>query len=165
MKIYLDELENNPENQLTLEFNEIIDELGNNQKITGSITASLTTYGVDVKGFIETDLNLECDRCLKSYTYHVNIDFDEKFIRDNLASDETKEIEITKENFVEELHGRKEIDITDLIYQSIILNIPSKKLCDVECPGNEAFQKLKDDISLDPRMQVFKKYHHKNENE
>ena len=39
------------------------------------------------------------------------------------------EIELKNDNFVVELNNEGEIDITDLVYQSVILNLPSQKLC------------------------------------
>lgn len=57
---------------------------------------------------------------------------------------------------MEELKGSKEIDMTDLIYQSIILNIPTQKLCKKECQGTEEFQRLTVEKSIDPRLQIFK---------
>jgi uncharacterized metal-binding protein YceD (DUF177 family) len=79
-------------------------------------------------------------------------------IKDNIVSPETKEFEITRGNFVEELKGRKEIDMTDLIYQDIILNVPGKKLCDIKCPGSNELQRIQSEKPTDPRMQVFNKF-------
>ena len=155
MKISLEELSDAPENTITLGFHEVIEQLDNNKPVDGEITACLIPGGVKVEGHVETDLNLECDRCLENYPYHVDIDIDEIFIKGNLSS--AKEIEISHENFVEELKGRSEIDITDLVYQSIILNTPSKKLCQEECPGTEELQQIQSEKPLDPRMEIFKK--------
>ncbi|OGI18046.1 MAG: hypothetical protein A2287_08130 [Candidatus Melainabacteria bacterium RIFOXYA12_FULL_32_12] len=155
MKINIEELSNTPEGQLTLEFNEVINELGNDQPVDGEVTARLIPSGVQVEGHVETDMMLECDRCMVNYPYHVDVNIDEVFIKGNLSS--AKEIELTQENFVEELKGRNEIDVTDLIYQSIILSIPSKNLCQEECPGTKEFQELQIEKPADPRLEVFKK--------
>ncbi|MFH0702610.1 MAG: YceD family protein [bacterium] len=156
MKINIEELANLPENQITLNFHETISDLNNNTPINGVIIAYLTSYGVKIEGNIETDMILECDRCLKSYSCHININIDEKFVKDSIILEGTRDLELTNENFVEELDNRSEIDITDLVYQYIILNLPGKKLCYSECPGTEEIQKLKTEKSLDPRLEVFK---------
>ncbi|MDD3013072.1 MAG: DUF177 domain-containing protein [Candidatus Gastranaerophilales bacterium] len=162
MKINLEDLVNNLENKVTLEFKEVINELENDEPVIGIVTVMLTPYGVEVTGSVETNMTFECDRCMKAYPYHLKIDLNEELIRESIVDSETKEYEITRGNFVEELKGRKEIDVTDIIYQDIILNIPGKKLCDKKCIGSEELQKVKSEKSLDPRMQVFKKFFEKN---
>jgi len=162
LKINLEDLENNPESKTTVSFNEVIKELENDKPVTGTVTVMLTPYGVEVTGLVETDMILECDRCTKTFPYHLKIDVNEELTRDNIVDPETKEFEITKGNFIEELKGRKEIDVTDIIYQDIILNIPGKKLCDEKCEGLEELQKIKSDKQPDPRMQAFKKFFEEN---
>jgi uncharacterized protein len=156
LKINLEDLENNPDGQMTFNIDEIISELGNDKPVVGTITVNSSEYGVEISGLVETDVVLECDRCLNKYPYHIKIDIDEVLIKEDIVPPNTKEFEITGENFVEELKGRKEIDMTDLIYQDIILNMPGKKLCAEECPGSPELQKVKSETNLDPRMQVFK---------
>ena len=46
-----------------------------------------------------------------------------------------------------------EIDIYDLLYQSVILNIPNKKVCGINCSGDRF---LKEESLSDPRLNVFK---------
>ena len=166
MKLNIDEFENIPENFITYEFHEIIKRLENDRMADGSITVYKTGYGVRIEGHIETDIELQCDRCLDVYTYRVNINIDENFIEGTIGSDSTKEYELTQGEFVEELNGRKEIDITDLIYQSIIIDLPGKKLCRAECKGSKEFQSIHAEDEIDPRMEIFKKIsvNDKNEN-
>jgi len=158
LKIKLEDLENNPEGQMTLEFDEVINDLENNKPVTGTITLISMPGGVEVTGSVETDLILECDRCMKKFEYHIKTDINEELIKYDIVSPETKEFEITRGNFVEELKGRKEIDVTDIIYQDIILNIPGKKLCDRNCPGSDELQRIQAEKPSDPRMQVFNKF-------
>lgn len=155
MKINIEELSNTPDGQLKLGFHEILSELGNNKPVDGEITARLIPGGVKVEGHVETDMTMECDRCMENFPYHAEADIDEVFIQGTLSS--AKELELTDENFVEELRGKKEIDVTDLVYQTIILSTPSKKLCEEECPGTEEFQRLQEEKTIDPRLEIFKK--------
>jgi len=138
---------------MTLEFNEKIEELNSENTVKGVLTASLISGGVRLEGHVETDLVLECDRCVEKYPYHADVDIDEIYVSGSLST--AKELELNESHFVEELRGKKEIDVTDLVYQSIILNIPSKRLCNEECPGSEGLQNMEKPI--DPRLEIFKK--------
>jgi uncharacterized protein len=154
LKISLEELSNSPDKTVTLEFDEVIGELNNNAPVKGQVTAMLISGGVKIEGHVETEITLDCDRCLESYPYYVDIDIDEIFVKDELSS--AKEVELKQENFVEELKGRTKIDVTDLVYQTIILNIPTKKLCQEECTGSEELLELQADEETDPRLEIFK---------
>ena len=48
---------------------------------------------------------------------------------------------MSKSDFEEELDGETKIDLRDLIYQSIIINIPSQILCDNNCEGLDELKK------------------------
>lgn len=155
MKISIEELENASGNQIIQDFHEILSEFNRDKPVVGVITARLIPGGLQIEGHVEVDMIFECDRCLDKYSYHADVDINEIFIRGNLSS--AKEFELTQDNFVEELKDRNEIDVTDLVYQSIILNIPGKKICKEECSGNENFQKLESEQLIDPRLEIFKK--------
>lgn len=143
------------EDQITFEFHEVIKDLGNDNPVDGYITAKVIPGGIRIEGRVETDLIMECGRCLENYPYHSDVVIEEVFIHGSLSC--AKEMELTEENFVEELKDRKEIDVTDLIYQTIILNNPSKKLCKEECSGPQDYQELQEEKSIDPRLEIFTK--------
>ena len=54
-----------------------------------------------------------------------------------------------------DLNGADEIDIYDLLYQSVILQLPNKQVCGINCKGGKF---LRDDEKFipDERMAVFK---------
>ena len=53
------------------------------------------------------------------------------------------------------MNGEKEIDIYDLLYQSVILNLPNKKVCGINC--NEGLFVSDEEMEVpDNRMDVFK---------
>jgi len=57
--------------------------------------------------------------------------------------------------FITDLNGEKEIDIYDLLYQSVILSLPNKKVCGINC--NEGMFVSDEDIKIhDDRMDIFK---------
>jgi uncharacterized metal-binding protein YceD (DUF177 family) len=63
-----------------------------------------------------------------------------------------KEFEIKEGQFITDLNGEEEIDIYDLLYQSVILNFPNKKVCGINCKGKEYLSK---EDNYDPRLEVF----------
>ena len=66
------------------------------------------------------------------------------------------ETEIKDNFFAIDLNGAGEIDLTDLMYQSLILSVPNKLVCDINCMGDEEINKyIKTEIQ-DPRLEVFK---------
>ncbi len=158
MKINLKELEGQPEQKQDFYFDEIIDELENKKPVKGKVSAQLTEYGVLVQGEVDTKLNLICDRCLDFFEYNINVSFLEKFVKKDLDIPQSQtECELSEEDLVEDLQGREEINVTDLIYQNIIINVPGKNLCDTNCKGTEALQDLNKKDEIDPRLEIFKK--------
>ena len=96
---------------------------------------------------------MECDLCLKNFEYNLDFNLDETFAKHTLLDEYGKETEIKEGQFVIDLDGQNEIDIYDLLYQSVILNLPNKKVCGINCIGN----KFSEEENIpDPRMDVFK---------
>ena len=81
---------------------------------------------------------------------------DETYVPGALNDGENKEIELKDGDFVVDLYDKTDIDVEDLIYQSLILNLPNPSVCDINCNGDEEMAKyIKKEIS-DPRLEVFK---------
>ena len=66
------------------------------------------------------------------------------------------EFELKENSFIEDLNGSDEIDITDFVYQSVILHIPNKCVCDINCKGNEKVNQYLKTETIDPRLEIFK---------
>ena len=93
--------------------------------------------------------------CLDKFNHDLDFEIDELFSKQSLLGeyDESgQEFEIKDGQFVTDLNGAKEIDIYDLLYQSVILNIPNKKVCGINCKGR---QFLSEENTTDPRLAVF----------
>ena len=133
MKISIDDIKNSKNQSLKIDFaNEVSD---------------LDTLGL-------------CDRCLKDFVQKIDVDVDETYKLGRLDSavngHSGQEIELKDGDFVTELDGDDEIDVEDLIYQSVTLNIPNPCVCDINCIGDPEMEKyIKKEIS-DPRLEVFK---------
>ena len=156
MKINITEIENLETKSKSFKFEEIIDEFNDVDPVCADINVEIIGNLIIVKGEINANVNLVCDVCLKDFTKQMNVKFEEFFTKYNLNEDYGKEYEIKNDGFVEDLNGSNEIDITDLVYQTVILNIPNKLVCDINCNGDDSLSKyLKTEI-IDPRLEVFK---------
>ena len=124
--------------------------------IKAELTAKSLGEFIEIKGHISGTVNLECDLCLDKFKYKLDFDIDELFSKKSLIDEDSqngeKEYEIKDGQFVTDLNGAEEIDIYDLLYQSVILNFPNKKVCGINCKGKEY---LSQDDNYDPRLDVF----------
>ncbi len=156
MKLNIEELKQSAGREVVIEFDELIPDINNESPVKAELTATIEEYGIKIEGNIKTNVTLQCDRCLKNFDFVVNIDIDEKFINGILVSDEVKEFQIKNDNFLEDLKNTEEIDITDLVYQSVILNLPMQKLCSKNCKGTTEYQDHQKEEKIDPRLEIFK---------
>lgn len=81
-----------------------------------------------VEGSIKTELTLNCDRCLKEFTYSSTIDLKELFLRVKKRDEELSGEEIFPVEGVE-------IDLGPAIDQALLLALPMQLLCKVDCKG------------------------------
>lgn len=159
MIVNLNDLEYKPNQTLQISFCEKIPEI-ESDKVTGEIEVTLTPYGADVCGKIETNIILRCDRCLEDFEYLLTAKIKEKFVKTSSVNIEknSKEIELKDEDdFSQILNPEKEIDITDLVYQTLVLSMPFKKLCSSDCKGIEAHTPPVEENDVDPRLEIFRK--------
>ena len=77
------------------------------------------------------------------------------YAKNPLYNDEKQEVEIKDGQFVIDLNGSDEIDIYDLLYQSVILALPNKKVCGINC-NEDMFTSDENYHEHDSRMDVFK---------
>lgn len=165
LKINIKELQNLPEKELEIVFQEKIQGVEAEYPVKANLKVSLASYGVNIKGHLETDLQLQCDRCLQNYTYHIGTEFNEDFVNESVVPCDTKEYELTEGQFVDELRDKDEIDISDFLYQTVVLETPTQKICKDTCLGSEAYQKLSSEKYIDERLEVFKSFSENNFND
>ena len=154
--ISIEDLEGAHNKTLSCKFEEKIDGIDAVTPICADLTFSSLGEFVEVKGNVKGVVKLQCDMCLEEFNYKFNFDIDELYAKHALieGSDEAgQEIEIKEGQFVTDLNGSDEIDIYDLLYQSVILNLPNKKVCGINCKGGSF---LKEEEMTDPRLDVFK---------
>ncbi len=152
-KISIDELENTPSKTLEFHFDEKIKELDCVSPIKSDLEIKSLGEFIEISGNVKGIVKLECDLCLKEFEYELDFDIDEMFAKSALLEDYGQEIELKEGQFVTDLQGAEDIDIYDLLYQSVILNLPNKKVCGINCNGDKF---LKEEDLSDPRLDVFK---------
>ena len=152
-KISIEELENTPSKTLEFHFDEKIKELDCVSPIKSDLEIKSLGEFIEISGNVKGIVKLECDLCLKEFEYELDFNIDEMFAKNALLEDYGQEIELKEGQFVTDLQGAEDIDIYDLLYQSVILNLPNKKVCGINCNGKEF---LKQEDQTDPRMEVFK---------
>lgn len=155
MIITLEQLQNSPEGKICVNFCEIIEEINPEKEIKAVLEVELKGACIEVTGDIEALAELECDRCLKKFNHSMTVSIKEIFTTVDAFDYSHNEIELKNDNFVVELGSEGEIDISDLIYQSVLLNLPSKKICDENCKG-WADSEQAQVTHIDPRLAVFK---------
>lgn len=151
--ISIEELENTPSKTLEFHFDEKIKELDCVTPIKSGLEVKSLGEFIEISGNVKGVLKLECDLCLKEFEYELDFDIDEMFAKNALLEDYGQELELKEGQFVTDLQGADEIDIYDLLYQSVILNLPNKKVCGINCNGDKF---LKEEDLSDPRLDVFK---------
>ena len=152
-KISIEELENTPSKSLDFHFEDKIEGLNCVTPVISDLEIKSLGEFIEVSGNVKGCLKLECDLCLNEFDYNFDFDIDEMFAKKALLDDYGQELELKEGQFVTDLDGADEIDIYDLLYQSVILNLPNKKVCGINCNGDKF---LKEENLSDPRLDVFK---------
>lgn len=159
--IQIEDIENAPDKKLQVHFEDFINEIKSKDKLKADLEfASLGDF-IKVGGKVQGKAILECDLCLEEFEYELDFELDELFAKNAYfkEGDEAgQEIELKEGEFVTDLKGSDSIDIYDLLYQSVILDFPNKKVCGINCKGGEVF--IRDEgepqQETDPRMAIFK---------
>ncbi len=155
--ISVEDIENSKNKTLSCKVEEKIDGINALTPISADLTFKSLGDFIEVSGNVKGIVKLECDLCLKEFEHNLDFSIDELYAKQALIEDSIEpgqEIEIKDGQFVTDLNGSDEIDIYDLLYQSVILNLPNKKVCGINCNGEDKF--LKEEKISDPRMDVFK---------
>jgi len=153
-KILIEDIETEPDKKLHYVFDDTIEEL--NCNLHSELDFKSLGDFIEVSGFTEGKIKLICDRCLNEYIYDLDIDIEETFAKNSLQDEYGQEFELQRGQFVVDLNGENNIDIYDLLYQSVILALPNKKVCGINC--NEGMFKSDENLKIhDDRMDIFKK--------
>lgn len=152
-KIKIEDIELEPNKTLHYSFDDSIEEL--DCKIKAELDLKSLGDFIEITGHAKGKIKLTCDRCLNEFTQNLDIDIEETYAKNSLQDEYGQEFELKSGQFITDLNGEKEIDIYDLLYQSVILSLPNKKVCGINC--NEDMFVSDEDMKVhDERMDVFK---------
>ena len=116
-KILIEDIEKEPNKTMFYEFDEYMEEFG--ADIYADLELKSLGQFIEVSGTAQGKLKLTCDRCLQEFDYDLDIDIEETFAKQSLQDEYSSEFELTRGQFITDLNGEKEIDIYDLLYQSV----------------------------------------------
>lgn len=89
---------------------------------------------IDVEGKITADAELNCTRCLTAIDKKLDIPFKTIFVTAEVYT-AAKEAELQAEDLDVSVYDGQEIDLTELIREQILLNLPEQVFCKEECKG------------------------------
>lgn len=100
------------------------------------IQARFTNEGdcIDVKGRLTTGIRLECNRCLKEFTYPLGREFHLDYFKGR-PEIHKGELELKEGDFEKVYYRGDQINLLDEIKNEVVLGIPMKPLCQDDCPG------------------------------
>lgn len=116
-----------------------------------------------LRGTVTADVDLQCTRCVEPLPKHLEIPFEDIFVS-NTAETSEKDLEVPIDDLDVELIADEQIDLTDVIREQILLNLPGQVLCKEDCKGLcpqcGTNRNLKDcdcgDEDIDPRWAALK---------
>ncbi len=94
--------------------------------LRGSVQVIRVEEGLFVEGTVESQLRLECVRCLEPFAFPITLELAELFRMPGAQ---------LKPDVIYAVGERGEIDLAPLIREYAWLAIPMKHLCDPECKG------------------------------
>lgn len=152
-KILIDDIEKESDKTLHYKFDDFMKEF--DARISADLDLKSLGEFIEVTGYAKGKLKLICDRCLNEFDYNLDIDIEETYAKKALQDEYGQEFELSRGQFITDLNGEKEIDIYDLLYQSVILSLPNKKVCGINC--NEDMFVSDENLKIhDDRMDIFK---------
>ncbi len=141
-------------------------------KTAAGVKGKLTRHiaQTDVEGTIRAELEVECTRCLQKIDKAAEFEFEAAFVtQENFT--EAKEAELNANDLDVSVFEGDKIDLTELVREQILLNLPEQVFCRADCKGLcekcGANRNLIDcscqEKEIDPRWQGLRELNIKNE--
>ncbi len=83
---------------------------------------------IELHGSASATVSLVCDRCTEEFEYPLTFEINESYKKDDGYT------QVDEDSDIILLEGSV-IDLDELLYMGVILNLPSKSLCSEDCKG------------------------------
>ena len=131
MKIIIPDI---PPEGLEIDLNESIETECVVSPLRAHLKIEKTASEIVIHGNVMADIKLQCGRCMEDFSVNKNIPVEVVYHPiDEIRKEETHEIR--NEELDTAFYEGEELDITELLKEQILLNIPMKPLCTDECLG------------------------------
>ena len=116
--------------EINLEADEV--KLKNAVEISGQVTKHIAQ--TDVEGTIRAEIEMECTRCLQSIDKKFEAEFKAAFVTAENYT-QAKEAELSAEDLDVAVFEGDRIDLTELVREQLLLNLPEQVFCQEDCQG------------------------------
>jgi len=109
-----------------------------NTRIVGSVNAQgvvvQRTTQTEISGVISAEMEFDCVRCLRPVESRRKIEFEVSYVApEHFATD--KEKEVTPDDLVTDVLPGNSIDLTEVVREQIVLDLPIQAFCSEDCKG------------------------------
>jgi uncharacterized protein len=128
-------LKDEPGTRREIDFNDDSQTLGDVQlcsPLTGHADLARTNRGIFVELQYETSVRLTCGRCLDDFCLGVQGEFKDEILP---PSTEPAHRDTTDEDDANRISPENTLDLSEIIRQEILLELPLQPLCRQDCPG------------------------------
>ena len=103
-------------------------------KVKGDVDIIRTHQGLLLTANLAIESTVSCSRCLEEYSLEANLFVEEEFLPVfDINTGRRIEFDIDESNCLVE--GNHELDLTDILQQYVISELPMKPLCRADCLG------------------------------
>lgn len=102
-------------------------------KVEGA--ASRKGEEIRLRGKIETEVEVACDRCLAPLRLPLEVEFDTAFIPREAEAVKAENVELLAADLGLSAYEGDAVDLDELVREQITLALPSRRLCREECKG------------------------------
>ena len=132
-----------------------------------TIQGSLSKVGREVflKGTVSAEMEMICSRCLEPLSYKIHSKISSHYVPGQETGTLDTDVELHDSDIEMEYYSDDQIDLTQAVYDQMILSLPLVRLCKAGCQGicsqcgvNRNIKKCQcsDKDSIDPRLAVLK---------
>jgi len=131
------------------------------------VEGSLSKVGREVilKGSVSTEMEMICSRCLEPLQYKVRSKISSRYVPGQETDSLDLDVELHTSDIEVEYCPDDRIDLTQAVYDQMMLSLPLTRLCREDCKGicsqcginrNKKNCQCSDNDSVDPRLAVLK---------